>query len=167
MSLNLTSIDTVEQLSVRATNVTEDTARTDVGVAGTGHVHVGDTVLDTKTLACIAYDTSVVLAGTVDLAIYNQVLEGTATVLEQAETVAALTLDGNLMSLAVKRTFVGVVVAVTNGHVVTREINVGSKNGINFRLSIVNHVGKRLEVGRCLYLIDTVFLRNCPARPCP
>ena len=107
------------------------------------------------------------LTRTVDLAIYNQVLEGTATVLEQAETIAALALDGDLMSLAVKRTFVGVVVAVTNGHVVTREINVGSKNGINFRLSIVNHVGKRLEVGRCLYLINAVFLRNCPARPCP
>ena len=158
VSLNLTSIDTVEQLGVRATNVTEDTARTDVGVAGTGHVHVGDTVLDTKTLACIAYDTAVVLAGTVDFAVNNQVLDGTAAVLEEAHTVTALASDGDSMALAIKSTLVGVVVAVTNRHVVTREVDIGSQLGINFCLTVVNHVGKGLELCGCANADVTVFV---------
>ena len=166
VALNLTSIDTVNQFGVGTTHVTEDTAGTDVGVHGAGNVHVRDTVLDAKPLTGIAYDTAIVLTRTVDFSINNQVLDGTAAVLKQAEAVAALALDGNLMSLAVEHTLVGVVVAVTNGHVVTRKINVGSQDSIDVRLTIVDHVGKRLKVGSRLNLIDAVFLRNCPTRPC-
>ena len=50
------------------------------------------------------------------------------------------------MALAVERALVGVVVTVTDGHVVAREVDVGCQLGIDFGLSIVNHVGKGLEL---------------------
>ena len=167
VGLDLTCIDTVDQLRVCTAHVTQDTTATDVGVARAGDVHVGDTVLDAQTLTSIAHDTAVVLTVTVDLTVHNQVLDGTAAVLEQTQAVATLALDGDLVALAVQRTFVSVGVAVTNGHVVASEVDVSCQHGIDIRLAIVNHVGKRFEIYRCLYLVDTIFLRDCPARSRP
>ena len=62
LTLDLAGIDTVDQLGVGATHVTEDTARTNVGTESTGNIHVRDTVLDAQTLTGITHDTAVVLA---------------------------------------------------------------------------------------------------------
>ena len=40
LTLDLACIDTVDQLGVGATHVTEDTARTNVGTESTGNIHV-------------------------------------------------------------------------------------------------------------------------------
>ena len=50
------------------------------------------------------------------------------------------------MPLAVEHTLVGVVVAVTNGHIHTREIDIGSQLGVNFCLTAVNQVTKCFQV---------------------
>ena len=146
VGLDLTCIDTVDQLRVCTAHVTQDTTATDVGVARAGDVHVGDTVLDAQTLTSIAHDTAVVLTVTVDLTVHNQVADGTAAVLEQTHAIAAIASDGDSVALTVQCTLVGIGVAVTNGHVVASEVYIGCQNGIDFSLTVVDHVSKSLEL---------------------
>ena len=158
LTLDLTCIDTVDQLRVCTAHVTQDTTATDVGVARAGDVHVGDTVLDAQTLTSIAHDTAVVLTVTVDLTVHNQVLDGTAAVLEQTQAVATLALDGDLVALTVQRTLVGMFVAVTDGHVIACEVDIGRQLGVDGGFTVVDAVSVCLELTGGTDIEETVLV---------